>query len=186
VKRLVAQAAELDGFITSRGWRGCIIGGIANLRWGEPRLTRDVDATVFTGFGDEARYIEALLAEYQPRVSDAAGFALANRVVLAQSSDGISLDIALGGFPFEEEMVARATRAELAPGIFARTVSAEDLVVLKAFAARDRDWLDVTGIAIRQGKALDWDAIVERLTPLVELKEAPEILVKLRSIREDT
>jgi hypothetical protein len=28
---------------------------------------------------------------------------------------------------------------------------------------------------VRQGPALDWDAVVERLTPLVDLKEAPEI-----------
>jgi hypothetical protein len=66
-----------------------------------------------------------------------------NRVVLLESGSGIAIDIALGGLPFEAEMVARATREELAPGSFARTVSAEDLIVLKAFADRDRDWIDI-------------------------------------------
>ncbi len=183
MRRLVAQAAALDRFITERGWSGCIIGGMANLRWGEPRLTRDVDATIITGFGGEAPYIEALLQEFRPRIADAARFAMENRVVLLLSEDGIPLDIALGGLPFEEEMVARATSVELAPGVFVRTVSAEDLVVLKAFADRDRDWVDIAGIAARQGPALDWDAVVARLGPLVELKEAPEILSKLTAVR---
>lgn len=185
MRRLVAQAAALDRFITERGGSGCIIGGMANLRWGEPRLTRDVHATIITGFGGEAPYIDALLEAFRPRVPDAARFAIESRVVLLQSEEGIPLDIALGGLPFEEEMVARATRAELAPGVFVRTVSAEDLVVLKAFANRDRDWVDIAGIAAQQGPALDWDAVVARLGPLVALKEDPEILSRLAALREE-
>jgi hypothetical protein len=183
MRPLVAQAAALDQFITERGWSGCIIGGIANLRWGEPRLTRDVDATIVTGFGTEAPFIAELLNTFRPRIADAAAFAEVHRVVLLLSESGIPLDIALGGLPFEEEMVARATSAELAPGLFMRTVSAEDLVVLKAFADRDRDWIDIAGIAARQGRALDWHAIHQRLGPLVELKDAPEILTRLAAVR---
>jgi hypothetical protein len=37
--------------------------------------------------------------------------------------------------PFEESAVARATPYEFAPGIFLVTASAEDLIVMKAFAA---------------------------------------------------
>lgn len=185
MKRLVAQAAALDRFITERGWSGCIIGGVANLRWGEPRLTRDVDATIITGFGGEAPYIATLLEAFRPRIPDAARFAIENRVVLLESEEGIPLDIALGGLPFEEEMVARATSAELAPGVYVRTVSAEDLVVLKGFAARDRDWVDIAGIVARQGPALDWEAVLSRLRPLVELKEAPEILSRLAAMRAE-
>jgi hypothetical protein len=184
MRPLIAQAAALDAFIADQGWSGCIIGGIANLRWGEPRLTRDVDATIIVGFGTEAPFVNTLLAAYSPRIPDAAAFAFENRVLLLQSADGIPLDIALGGLPFEEEMIGRSTRAELAPGVMVRTVSAEDLIVLKAFAARDRDWVDIAGIATRQSTALDWDAVFERLRPLVELKESPAILTKLQSIRE--
>lgn len=178
------MAAALDRFIADRAWSGCIIGGVANLRWGEPRLTRDVDATIVTGFGTEAPYIEAMLTAFRPRIPNAVAFARENRVLLLESPEGVPLDVALGGLPYEEEMVARATHAELAPGIFVRTVSAEDLVVLKAFADRDRDWVDIAGIIARQGPALDWSAIVTRLRPLVELKEAPEILLRLHAARD--
>ena len=65
------------------------------------------------------------------------------------------------------------------------TCSAEDLVVLKAFAARGRDWIDVEGIIVRQAGALDWPYIEEHLGPLAALKEAPEILTELAKLRAE-
>lgn len=183
MRPIIEAACAVDRFVESRGWRGCIIGGVAGLRWGEVRFTKDVDATIYTGFADDEAYITALLAQFPPRIGDAAAFALANRVVLATAPHGVPLDIALGGLPFEEGVVQRATRVELAPGLFVRTASAEDLIVMKAFAARPRDWLDISGIIVRQGRRLDWTAIHERLGPLVELKEAPEILARLDEVR---
>jgi hypothetical protein len=44
--RLIQVAVELQGFLDAKAWRNCIIGGIAVQRWGEPRLTVDVDVTL--------------------------------------------------------------------------------------------------------------------------------------------
>lgn len=63
-----------------------------------------------------------------------------------------------------------------------RTCSAEDLVVLKAFASRPQDWIDVEKVIIRQGQRLNRPLIIEELTPLAELKEDPEILEHLQSL----
>jgi len=63
-----------------------------------------------------------------------------------------------------------------------RTCSAEDLVVLKAFANRPQDWVDIQRVIIRQGKRLDRDLILEELTPLVELKEERAILDDLNEL----
>lgn len=185
MRPIIEQASALDRFIEANGWKGCIIGGVATLRWGEVRFTRDVDATVFTGFQDEERYVRVILTAFAPRIAEAAAFALANRVVLAVGAQGVPMDISLGALPFEEEMIARATRAEMAPGLFVRTLAAEDLIVTKAFAARPHDWADVAGIVLRQGNALDWPSIFDRLRPLAELKEAPELLTKLEQVRRD-
>ena len=59
-----------------------------------------------------------------------------------QASSGVGIDIALGGMPFEESAVNRSTAYEFAPGIQLVTASAEDLVVMKAFASRPKDWVD--------------------------------------------
>lgn len=184
--REVYRAAEdLEHRCHAQGWRSCLIGGLALQRWGEPRETIDVDVTLLTGFGQEEMFVRKILEWYKARVVDPVAFALANRVVLVQAQSGVGIDIALGAMPFEESAVARATPYEFMPGVFLRTASAEDLVVMKAFAARPKDWVDVEGIVIRQGDLLDWAYIDAALRLLVELKEEPEILVRLARIKAD-
>ena len=58
---LFAAAADLQRVLAAKGWRSTIIGGLAVQRWGEPRQTRDVDVALFTGFGDEASFVDHLL-----------------------------------------------------------------------------------------------------------------------------
>jgi len=183
VIELIQQAAELQSFLRERGWRFCIIGGVAIIRWGEPRLTRDVDVSLFAGFGGEEMIANTLLAEYSARIDGAAEFARVNRVLLLQGKGGIPIDVALAAFPFEEQMIARATDFEYVPGISLRTASAEDLIVLKAFANRMRDWTDIAGVVAKQGSALNWHAIRDRLDPLVLLKGEPEIIESLERLR---
>lgn len=152
-------------------------------RWGEPRETIDVDLTLLTGFGDEDRHVQALLRHFEPRIKHAAEFALAHRVLLLRARSGVGLDIALAGLPFEETVVARSSLFAFPNQTVLRTCSAEDLVVMKAFAARPKDWIDVEGIIIRQTGHLDWSYIFLQLKPLAELKEAPEILKELERRR---
>jgi len=181
--RLVQIAAEVQGFLDGKSWQNCIIGGIAVQRWGEPRLTEDVDLTLLTGFGGEEPYITALLERYRARIDSPGEFALAHRVVLLKTADGIGIDIALGGLPFEQRLIARSTWFEFASGERVRTCSAEDLIVMKAVAGRDQDWLDIKGVLIRQREELDWNTLVSELRPLAELKEAPEIIARLETLR---
>lgn len=183
MRSLFLAAVELETFLIERGWRYCFIGGIALQRWGQPRLTNDVDVTILTGFGDEAAYVDALLARYATRMPDGRDFALKNRVLLLQSKGGLPIDVALGGIAFEEQAVSRATRYEFLPGVSLLTCSAEDLLVLKAFADRPRDWGDVETIIVRQQGRLDWEYVFEQLEPLCEVKGTPGIIERVRRLR---
>ena len=180
---VLRAAAALQAFCESRQWRFCFIGGLALLRWGEPRETIDADLTLLTGFGGEEHFIRPLLEEYPARVEDPVGFALTRRVLLLQAPSGVGLDIALGGLPFEELAIARSTRFSYSPEISLRTCSAEDLIIMKSFAARTKDWLDVEGIIVRQTGRLDWEHVRRQLEPLADLKGAPEILIELERRR---
>jgi predicted nucleotidyltransferase len=80
--------------------------------------------------------------------------------------------------PFERQLIERSSLFEFEKDCVLRTCSAEDLIVLKAFAARDKDWADVHSILLRQKDKLDMDYIRENLTPLCELKGEPEIMTK--------
>ena len=87
--------------------------------------------------------------------------------------------------PFEELAVSRASVFIYPPDLPLRTCSAEDLIVLKAFADRPKDWLDIDGIIIRQSRHLDWAYVRAQLAPLAELKDAPELVDKLDQRRID-
>ena len=98
---LFAAAVGVQAFMVSQAWRSAVIGGLAVQRWGEPRQTRDVDLALLTGLGNEAAFIDPLLAHYRARRTDAREFALSYRVVLIETATGIPLDISLAALPFE-------------------------------------------------------------------------------------
>ena len=180
---LLDVARDVQEFCEKHGWRSCFIGGIAAQAWSQARVTRDVDLTLLTGFGDEASFIETLLAHYTPRTANAAQFALRSRVLLLNSPSGIGIDISLGALPFEQLAVERSTLYEFAPGLKLRICSAEDLMVMKLFASRAIDIRDAEGIAVRHDKTLDWRYIEAQLIPLAEAKEEPEILQQFARVR---
>jgi hypothetical protein len=174
--RVLEAAAEVQSFCRAQNWRFCFIGGLAIQRWGEPRMTQDVDLTLLTGFGNEEAFADKILTTFASRRADAREFALKRRVLLVQTKDGVTVDIALGGFPFEQRSIQRASEWVWAESKTLITCSAEDLVVHKVFAGRDLDWGDVERILIRQHGKLNLSQIRTELKPLLELKGEPEAM----------
>ena len=185
MNEVIRAAGDLQTVCEAHRWQFCFIGGLAVQRWGEPRETVDVDLTLVTGFGDATRFISTLIGQFEARIDHAADFARTNRVLLLRAPSGVGIDIALGGLPFEEAAVTRSSMFTFPPDVALRTCSAEDLLVLKAFADRGKDWVDVDGIIIRQAGRIDWPYVRAQLTPLVELKERPEILDQLERRRAE-
>jgi hypothetical protein len=186
MRTLLGAALEVQTHLTTSNERFCFIGGIAVQRWGEPRLTRDVDATVLCPYGNEGAFADRMFITFPPRIADAREFALRNRVLLLETRGRVPVDIALGGIPFEERCVERASNFELARGTRLLTCSAEDLIVLKAFAARARDWLDIESVIARRGDKIDWRLVFEELAPLAAARDAPEIVARLRQMTGTT
>lgn len=176
-----AAAVELQTFLKSQRRRFCIIGGIALARWGEPRATADV--ALLTHFGDETIVVDAMLGKFRPRIKGAREFALQNRVLLLQASNGIGIDASLAALPFEERLIERASSCDFGRGVVLDTASAEDVVVLKTIAGRPKDKIDIEGILIRQ-QDLNWDLILGELQQVSELYEAPEMVQDLLRTRD--
>ena len=178
---LLQAAEEVCHFFAEQGWSFCIIGGLAVQRWGEPRTTLDADLTLLAGWGEEERFARAILGRFASRIPDGLSFAVERRVLLLRSSGGKDVDVSLGGLPFEAQMVRRAMPVEFAPGCTLPCCTAEDLFVMKAFAARPRDWLDAESIVSRK-PGLDSAYIIENLRELCDLKGDPEILRRAESL----
>jgi hypothetical protein len=156
---LEGAAWEAHEFFTGLGIPYAIIGGLAVQYWGEPRFTQDIDLTVSAPLDELNEFVQRILDRFVPRIPDALDFALRNRIVLVQTSDGYPLDIALGLPGYEDQVMQRAVQYELSPGRTVRLCSAEDLIIHKAVAGRAQDIRDIEGIVYRQGDALDVDYI---------------------------
>lgn len=185
MNELFKAARDVDALIARLHLPHCLIGGLAVNRWGRARATQDVDFTVFVEFGHEREVSEAMLAELRPRIDDAVRFAVANRVLLAETASGVPVDIGLAGFPFEEEMIERATEFEFDQGVVIPTISAEDLIVLKAIAGRGHDWDDIKSVIIRQSDRLDWELILRQLSSLADLLPKADPLSRLSQLRSE-
>jgi hypothetical protein len=176
---LYMTALEVQRLCERQQWPFCIIGGVAVQRWGEARFTQDVDLTLFTGFGEEERYIDSWLKDFQLHPDCPPTTAVANRVLRLTNPRGVPIDVAFGAIDFERRTIERSSLWPLAEGEALRTCSAEDLIVHKCFANRDRDWVDVDGILARQWHKLDLKLVRKELKPLTELKEEPGIMARL-------
>ena len=102
------------------------------------------------------------------------------RLPICSSSASIDLNVGLGAVPFEEASIARSSLWEVRRRRPLRTCSAEDLIVHKAYASRDQDWIDIEHVVSSQGRKLDLDLIWRELRPLAEVKDSPEILTRLQ------
>ena len=88
------------------------VGGIAVQAWGEPRLTLDIDLSVFTGLVDESETVNRLLSLYQPRDMSreaAEDFSRKSRMLLLRSEQGTDIDLMLGGIADISEELSRST-----------------------------------------------------------------------------
>ena len=183
MNNVYAAAFETEKLFDQHNWRSCVIGGLAVIRWGRPRSTQDADFSLFTGFGDEDAYILILESELTAREPGEAEFARSFRVYRGFASNGTAVDIGLAGFPFEADMIDRASEFDFRPDCRVRTCSAEDLIVMKSLAGRNQDWADVRNVAGCQWSKLDWDLIDESLEMLCEITENLTAVPNLTAIR---
>lgn len=178
---LFEAAGEICTFMSDRQWKFCIIGGLAVQQWGEPRTTLDADLTLLTGWGEEERYVRALLDHFECRLEGAFEFAISRRILLIRASNGTDIDIALGALPFEVSMIERAVPRAFSPRFLLPCCTAEDLFIMKAFAGRARDWLDAESVVKRQPQ-LDTNYVLDYIREFSELKEAPEMLSRAKQL----
>jgi len=179
---LIAEAASIQKFIEGKGWDFFFIGGIAVQVWGQPRVTQDIDLTVFTNLRNEPEYIDAFLARYSPKFADADQFALTNRVLPMFTKEGVGIDLTLGGLSDTSEALARSSYQPFVGDFILRICSADDLLIMKTIAARPRDWLDIESVIIRQ-KQLDWTYIISTIQGLDAYENIDARLANLDSLR---
>jgi hypothetical protein len=182
-RSLLDALAAVQVALDDLGAPAMIIGGIAVVARGIPRLTRDIDATVW-GEGLDVDHVLERLAAHQilPRISDAASFARQHQVfLLRHGPSGTPIELTLAWLPFEEEALARATDEPFAD-LSIRVVRPEDLIVFKAVAWREQDRADVERLLLRYGQAIDLDRVRDLVRQFAEVLEEPERIAAFETI----
>jgi len=87
-----------------------VIGGLAVIARGVPRLTADIDVTIAgEGLDLDAFLVTLARQELAPRIGDALEFARRNQVLLlCHGPTGVPVDVSLAWLPFEREALERA------------------------------------------------------------------------------
>ncbi len=168
---LVRTLDALATFLARHQGDGAVIGGIAVIACGVPRVTRDVDIAFTAGRVPVTALVAELTAlGIAPRIPDALAFATASQL-LRHASSGVDVDLSFATLPFEHEAIASADRKVLA-GAALPVARPEDLVIYKAIAWRPQDQQDVERLLALHGDAMDLARVRARVG---ELSDALEV-----------
>lgn len=180
-RALRALAAALGAFPRP----SMIIGGIAVIARGVPRLTRDIDAVVAGAGTDLGALLGALEArKIRPRIPDALAFARESQVLLLRHEPtGVDLDLSLAWLPFEEEALAAAEEITLQRARV-RLARPEDLVVYKALAWRPQDRQDIERLLALHGRNMDLARVRRVVRELAEAIDEPGRALELELLVE--
>lgn len=151
-----------------------VIGGMANIVWGEPRATLDVDITVWVEEPQLAGVIGALVSRFRALAADPVAFVRECRVLPLESGQEVRIDVVFGLLPFERDAIARAVLVEIA-GATVRVCTPEDLIVMKIISERERDLADAEGVTLRRFEELDLAYLDPRIRELADVLGRPEI-----------
>ena len=183
---LFAEAARLQSILEKEGRDFFFVGGIALQIWGQPRLTTDIDLTVFTNLVDETEQLKHFASLYRTREEaepDPIEFARVRRVLLLKTNTDTGIDLMLSGLADISDELKRSSYEQFTPEISLKVCSADTLIAFKTVAGRLKDLADIESVIIRQ-QILDWDYIFSYLDLASEYKDISESMATLHSLKE--
>jgi hypothetical protein len=175
----VALLADLKRVCDALGLGWYVFGAQAALLYGSARLTADVDITVRLDQLTPEAFAERLRAAgFVLRIDDPAFIRTTRVLPVLHRATGIPVDVVLAGPGLEEMFLERAQSHRLA-GITVPVAIAEDIVVMKLLASRDKDREDVVAILGAQGAKLDLSLVRSTLQVLQEALGQSDLLPAL-------
>ena len=151
-----------------------VVGGVANVVWGIPRTTLDVDITIQVAEEDVEKLIHSLAQVFRARISDPVSFVKQTRVLPLVTKDGVQVDLIFSQLPYEEEAIRRAALQRF-QGTDIRVCQPEDLIIYKLVSERPKDREDVRGIIQQQAARLDRAYLDPKVIALARELERSEI-----------
>jgi hypothetical protein len=136
-------AQRLGDLLEDDGLAYAVGGALALGVWGAPRLTKDVDISVFASAAELDRVCDAL--ERAGMIFDRvqAQKDVARIGLFKGRLGGITIDVFISTHPHFSEMHRRRQRVDAPDGTHLYFISAEDLCVMRLVYGRDKDRVDL-------------------------------------------
>ena len=173
VTKLEKTIIDVARFLKKEKVPYMIIGGIANLFWGEPRTTLDVDVTVKVKDENISAFVAKVNKKFSILESEPQKFIEKTRVLPIKTRD-LTVDIIFAALPYEEEAIGRAVVRKVANAKVS-ICAVEDLIIHKIISERPRDIEDVKKILTRQKRAINRKYLTPKIRELSESLNRPEI-----------
>ena len=174
MSRLEQALVSIARFLAAHDVPYMVIGGIANVLWGIPRATLDVDLTILVAEDKLEEFTGLVTQQFISRVDDPVTFVRATRVLPLTTKNGTQIDLIFGQLPYEEEAIQRAVRRQI-QDIEVRVCRPEDLILHKLVSERSKDHEDVRGVVRQQIRQLDRQYLDTRVATLAQALDRPEI-----------
>lgn len=177
-RRLETAIRKVIQFLDDRHYRYALIGGIALAQWGVVRATYDADIKVLVPNLDYAAVRQAIHSAF---LEPARQELPRNPLIVTISVEDVIVDLLLALPGYEELIIERAVPRDLG-GWQAWICTAEDLIIQKVVANRDKDWLDVEALLVERRGKLDEAYIESWLRQFTEVLENPDLFPRYRRL----
>ena len=179
------ERALLDGIaaLEALDVRYAIVGGLAVSVWAMPRATRDVDLYADLDHAQRPQVQKELEAhgfEVPAMAEELEQFGVFRS---RSRNDGIFLDIFSAVGPLGQAILDRRRRVTL-EGRDVWLISPEDLILLKAFSERERDFEDLVTLYRHSGSKLDKPYIEKWASSLDESIGSDEVTERIKRAQQ--
>jgi predicted nucleotidyltransferase len=180
---LLRAIEDLLAGLAEAGAAHMIIGGLAVIARGVVRHTDDADATIWAPDVEVGALLDSLRHHgIVGRIDDVEAFAAHSQVLLlVHEPTGVPMEVSLAWLPFERDALGRAETITV-ERVDIPVATAQDLIVYKTIAWRDRDRHDVEALLRLHRSEVDLDYIRERVAEFAEAIEEPERLAELDAL----
>lgn len=172
---LEQAVVRLARFLKAKKIAYMVIGGVANLFWGIPRTTLDIDVTIQIKEEGRTSFIHAMESRFHFRVKNPLSFVAETNVLPLEDSSGIRIDIIFAKLPYEFQAIQRSKQVNI-QGEKVRICSPEDLIIHKIISDRPRDQEDVRGVIQLLGSKLDQSYLDPMIKDLAKALGKPDLL----------
>lgn len=182
---LEAALFEMTSLLDALHLDYMLIGGMAVGLWGEPRLTLDVDLSIWVEPDQFESTVELLAGRLPLRTVEPIETARRVRVLPVRASNGVPVDLLFAAWPLEKQAIERAVVHQIA-GNSVRVAALDYLVFLKLISDRPKDLDDAAKLLRRHRNTANLAWLERELAFLSESTAQPDLLARFqRFLREE-